>query len=108
MKRQHNYGKIREEDIGALENLVELFKKHGLRAGLHGTSLWNKNYKDLDLLVVSESEKVGVPEFKVALAELLEMFSATVSGENGDDTIGLDYDIQIGKLVLHLSYVILL
>lgn len=101
------YGKMREEDLPILKSAIEVFKKEGLKAGLHGTSLWNAQYKDVDVLVIS-TEKSGLSHFRKALGLLKKELSANVLQEKGNEEIGLDYDLEIGKLVLHVSYVVLL
>ena len=100
------YGKLRKEDVPVLKSVVAILKKHKLNAGLHGTSLWNPKYKDVDLLVVSD--KNGAREFLWALDEMKETHGAEILEQKGNETIGLDYDIKIGTLILHLSYVVLL
>jgi len=100
------YGKLREGDLPVLESTLTLFRKYGLKAGLHGTSLWNSKYKDIDLLVFSQSNDVKV--FKEALNELLQVDNVELLGQKGDDVSGLDYDIKIDQTILHLSFVILL
>ncbi len=100
------YGKLRQEDLPSIEAMVSLFRKHNLFSGLHGTSLWNPNYKDVDLLVTSVTNDVAA--FKQALQEMLEAQKGQIVEEKGDDVMGLDYDIRIGSMVLHLSFVILL
>jgi capsular polysaccharide biosynthesis protein len=102
------YGKLRPEDVLTLKLVIELFRKHNLRAGLHGTSLWNAQYKDVDLLVVALSENSGAKSFLEALADLKKEYSAKILQQKGEENIGLDYDIEIGKIILHLSYVVLL
>jgi len=102
------YGKIRGEDLPLLESVVQIFKKRGLKGGLHGTSLWNRNYKDVDLLVVSGSSASGVESFLMALDDLKNKHSAKILKEKGNELIGLDYEVEIGKMILHLSYVVLL
>jgi hypothetical protein len=101
------YGEIRAEDLVVLKQIIEVFRKANLSCGLHGTSLWNHKYKDVDLLVVSQGTS-GVKEFLRTLEELQKKFKAKVTDHRGNETIGLDYDIKIGKMNLHLSYVILL
>lgn len=100
------YGKLRQEDLPTIEALVSLFRQHNLFSGLHGTSLWNPNYKDVDLLVVSLTNDVAA--FKLALQAMLVAQKGEIVEEKGDDVMGLDYDIRIGSMVLHLSFVILL
>ena len=100
------YGKIRPEDLPMLKSVVEIFRKHNLKAGLHGTSLWNPRYKDVDVLVVSVENKVN--DFYSAFEEVKRQFNAKVLEQKGNETVGLDYDVEIGKLILHLSYVVLL
>ena len=39
------------------EQIIKIFRKNKLNCGLHGTSLWNQNYKDVDLLVFSLGDK---------------------------------------------------
>ena len=102
------YGKIRPEDLAALKSVVELFRKNNVKVGLHGTSLWNSKYKDVDLLAVSISGQHGSKNFSKAMEELKKQFSAKIVGQNGNEAVGLDYDVEIGKLVLHVSYVPLL
>lgn len=102
------YGKLRPEDVPTLKSVIELFRKHGLRAGLHGTSLWNAQYKDVDLLVIASSENTDVKNFLEALEDLKKQYLAKILQQKGDKTIGLDYDIEIDKMILHLSYVVLL
>jgi len=102
------YGKLRPEDVPTLKLVIELFRKHGLRAGLHGTSLWNAQYKDVDLLIVAPSENSGVKNFLEALEDLKKQYPAKILQQKGGENIGLDYDIEIGAMILHLSYVVLL
>lgn len=100
------YGKLRQEDLPLIQEIVNLFRKHELSSGLHGTSLWNPNYKDVDLLVVSSTNDVLA--FRVALQEMLLAQKGQVIKEKGNDMMGLDYDIKVEGMVLHLSFVILL
>ena len=83
-----------------------IYRKYGLKSGLHGTSLWNQKYKDVDLLVFSLSGDIN--SFKKAFNELLEKHYGKILGQRGKEISGLDYDVKIGNMVLHLSYVILL
>ena len=101
-----SYGKLRPEDRPALESAVRAFRANGLRSGLHGTSLWNPRYKDIDLLVVA-FEKEGVRDFLKAVSRLKKQ-GAKVLAKRGNEKIGLDYDMKFGKAVLHVSYVPLL
>jgi hypothetical protein len=100
------YGKLREKDAPILKSVVELFRKHNLKSGLHGTSLWNPNYKDVDLLVISD--KNAIVDFYAALEEMKVRRDVKIISQRGNEKIGLDYDVEIGRLILHLSYVILL
>lgn len=102
------YGNIREEDVPVLEKVLELFEKNGLKAGLHGTSLWNKSYKDIDLLAVSFKETGGVDDFLRVVETLENELGAQVGEMRGNELIGLDCDLEIGPTIFHLSYVILL
>jgi len=100
------YGKIRKEDLDTVKKAVKIFHKHKLNVGLHGTSLWNHRYKDIDMLVTSKSNKAK--HFLDALEELKHVHGIRIVEERGDKETGLDYYIEIGTLVLHLSYVVLL
>lgn len=104
------YGKIRKSNLRVVEQVIGIFRKYHLRAGLHGTSIWNSYYRDIDLLVVylGKSKREGIDNFRKALADLQKHFGAKVTGTRGDETAGLDYDIQIQKTFLHISYVVLL
>src|SRR3989338_6687470 len=93
------YGKIRDEDLPVLKSVIEIFKKQGFQTGLHGTSLWNKSYKDVDLLVVSS--KKDADDFLELLNVLKKQCDAVLMEGRGNKTVGLDYDIKIGKLILH-------
>ena len=99
----NNYGKIRPEDIPTVEIAVKVFAKHGLSAGVHGTSLWSDAYTDLDLLVFSE--KNDADSFRKALEELVTMLNSSIVLQKGDDEIGLDYELQTDTVLLHLSFV---
>lgn len=83
------------------------FQKRRLKVGLHGTSLWNSKYKDIDLLAVSD-RKTGIKDCIASIADLKKKYRAKVLGHRGNESIGLDYDIKIGKMILHLSYVVIL
>src|SRR3989344_3489559 len=100
------FGKLREEDIPILNEIIVIAKKNGLQFGLHGTSLWNDQYKDVDLLVTSQEN--NATNFKSFLEEVKEKYSAKIVNERGNEEIGLDCDIKIGRTVLHVSYVVLL
>lgn len=99
--------KIRKEDLPSLKSVVEILRQHNLMAGLHGTSLWNGKYKDVDLLVISDSAD-GSKEFFRAVDEIKNGNNAKILEQKGNDTIGHDLDIEVGKMILHLSYVVLL
>ena len=101
------YGEISADDLILLKQVIEVFRKSNLSCGLHGTSLWNPKYKDVDLLVVSQGT-AGVKEFLRALEHLQQKLKAKIVDHRGNDAIGLDYDVKIGKMNLHLSYVVLL
>jgi len=101
------YGEISAEDLIILKQIIEIFRKANLSCGLHGTSLWNPKYKDVDLLVVSQGSS-GVKEFLRALEELQRKLHGKIIDHRGNETIGLDYDVKIGKMNLHISYVVLL
>ena len=49
-----------------------------------------------------------VAAFKLALQAMLEAQKGEIVEGRGDEVMGLDYDIRIGSMVLHLSFVILL
>lgn len=100
------YGKLREKDVPVIASVVRIFKKHNLKAGLHGTSLWNPKYKDIDILVISLRNQAQ--KFYQALEELQKRNQAKIINQRGNETVGLDYDIKIEKAVLHVSYVVLL
>ena len=101
-----DYGKLRQEDIPLFEKVVTIFKDHNLHCGLHGTSLWNAAYKDVDLLVISQSNDVST--FRKALDELQSRLHAEILEEKGNESAGLDYDIKLENMILHVSYVVLL
>lgn len=101
------YGKIRPPDRILLEKVVSIFKNHGLQAGLHGTSLWNSRYKDIDVLVVQSDAKHCVPEFLSAIEEIKTQFDCEVVNQLGNASIGYDLHIKFSHLVLHVSYVVL-
>src|SRR5574341_2319418 len=82
------YGKVRDEDLPVVKSAIGIFKKHNLKAGLHGTSLWNQNYKDIDVLVVSDKNQVS--DFYAAFVELEKL--GKVLGQRGNEIVGLDYD----------------
>lgn len=100
-------GKIRQPDRSILGKAISTFKKHGLCAGLHGTSLWNPRYKDIDLLVVQGDTEHCVPEFLSAIEEIKTQFDCEVVNQFGNASIGYDLQIQFPHLVLHVSYVLL-
>ncbi len=104
------YGKIRKSDLRVVEQVIGIFRKRHLRAGLHGTSIWNPHYRDIDLLVVfpKKPRQEGVENFRKGLVDLQKNLGARVIGMRGDETAGLDYDIRISKAFLHISYVVLL
>lgn len=102
-------GKTRSEHVELLENIVSIFKANNLDSGIHGTSLWNENYKDLHLLVFTKDSH-GLENFKNSLESIKSRYKVNLGEMRGDDNIGLDLDIDIndGGLTLHLSYVIIL
>ena len=102
------YGKLREADRPVLEAVVRFFKEAGFSAGLHGTSLWNPQYKDIDLLVFSNAGKVGAAEFLKALKAISQKHRGEVANQKGNEEIGIDCDLKIGPVILHVSYVVLL
>jgi len=106
MVLESKYGKLRKEDIPLIDSVTALFKTHNLRTGLHGTSLWNAKYKDVDLLVCSLQNDVH--SFLTSLESLKKEHHAKILEQRGNEHIGLDYDISIGGLILHVSYVVLL
>ena len=102
------YGKLREEDRPVLERVVKFFKEAGFGVGLHGTSLWNQHYKDVDLLVFSDAGKAGVMEFLAAVKKISQKHKGEVVNQKGNEEIGIDCDLNIGPVTLHISYVVLL
>lgn len=103
------YGKIRPSDLATVKKVVSLLKRKGLRVGLHGTSLWNRNYKDIDVLVIHPSSNLkGLEYFQFVLEKIGKMPRAKVLGVRGNAEVGLDVDVSLGQTVLHLSYVLLL
>jgi hypothetical protein len=88
--------------------VVHIFGKHRFQTGIHGTSLWNKQYKDIDVLVFSPSEEVGVEEFHDALQDILVRLDARLLNQKGNETIGIDCEVGIHDAVFHISYVVLL
>ncbi len=98
-------GELRKNDIKTLTFATSLFKKYGFSSALHGTSLWNKNYKDIDLVVFPKNSRAGeVGKFLVAL-EKLQKSGAKIKTARGNKKIGFDYDINFKKSRVHLSYV---
>ena len=93
----HRYGKIRSEDVFLLEFVLKVMRKRGL----HGTSLWNRNYKDIDLLVIGKNE-----DFAKAI-KVLEK-NGSILDYKGDSTIGHDYNLRLKDARFHISNVILL
>ena len=81
------YGKIRKEDLPLVREIIDIFKKHNLKAGLHGTSLWNPRYMDIDLLVVSNKNLVD--DFLEATKEIknkdAEKNQKSIKRENGKE-----------------------
>jgi hypothetical protein len=102
-------GKLRKEDVPIIKDIVAILKEFKLNCGLHGTSLWNSSYKDVDLLVFSNNP-TGLVDFRKAIQKVSEKFPVAIGKERGNDKIGLDLDLNIdnGKIYLHLSYVVLL
>ncbi|MFQ5620586.1 MAG: hypothetical protein ACE5FT_01960 [Candidatus Nanoarchaeia archaeon] len=98
------YGKLRSADKEVFESVVSMFKAHGLDCALHGTSLWNSAYKDIDLLVIGGT----VGDFRKALSEIKKVYDYTLEFEKGNADVGLDLEIIIGEVVLHISYVLIL
>jgi len=98
------YGKIRNEDLPVLKAIVLIFKKHNLQVGLHGTSLWNPKYTDIDVLVTSA--KNGVKDFYAAIENLKKEHQITISKMKGNETVGLDYEMKIANAIIHCSYVV--
>ena len=107
MITEAKYGEVRLEDFSVLKSAIEIFKKHGLQCGMHGTSLWNSKYKDIDLLVMSGSKSNGVKEFLNALEEIRKQFKGKILQKKGNEDVGLDYDLLVGKTILHISYVVI-
>ena len=98
-------GKIRKGDVPAIMSVIKIFKSAWFSCALHGTSLWNKNYKDIDLVVFPRSSRAGgVGKFLVAL-EQLKKSGAKIKTARGNEKIGFDYDIDFSKTRLHVSYV---
>lgn len=100
------YGKLRKEDVPILQSLLKSLRKYNLRGALHGTSLWNSKYKDVDLLVISAHNDVIA--FKQWLAKALNEHQAQILAEGGNEVIGLDYEPKIKDTVFHISFVRLL
>lgn len=101
------FGRLRIEDVPILEKALSILKTHHFQAGLHGTSLWNSNYKDIDLLVISESGNSGAVEFLLALKELETALGGRIQNQKGNETIGYDAELISGSCVFHISYVVL-
>ena len=104
--KEENLGKLKTEDVPTIVQIVETLRRNGLQAGLHGTSLWNTKYKDIDLLVCSSSNCTSI--FRKALESILKENQGVILEQRGNEKIGLDYDIQIKRIVIHISFVILL
>src|SRR3989344_7899300 len=100
---KENLGKLKAEDIPLILAIVDICRRNGLEAGLHGTSLWNAKYKDIDLLVFSLANDVQV--FRKALESILKEQQGKILEQKGNEKIGLDYDIQIKKVIVHISFV---
>ena len=98
----HQYGKLQEKDLPLLESVVEVFKRHGFNAGLHGTSLWNPNYKDIDLLIVGKDTAA----FRKALVEATMKCKGQIDNLKGSTEIGLDCDLKTPHAIIHISYVL--
>ena len=101
-----HYGAIRNEDIPVLDSVLAIFKKHNLSVGFHGTSLWNPRYKDIDILVTSSAKDAQL--FLTALDDIQKKHQANMTKIQGNNEIGLDYDLVIDNTIIHASYVILL
>ncbi len=100
------YGKVQKRDSAKLKSILAIFKKHHLQCGLHGTSLWTPKYKDIDILVFSPKRLVN--DFELAIRAIQRKFKAKILEMRGNEKIGYDGDLQIGKMIYRLSYVIIL
>ena len=101
-----NLGKLRKEHQSLFKEIVEHFKEYNLKAGIHGTSLWNRKYKDVDLLLFSEDNNAA--SFLQAFETLKSKYPYKILHEKGTPQAGLDYEIEIEGLILHLSFAITL
>ena len=99
------FGKLRQEDLGVVEEVLSILKAYTLSCGLHGTSLWNAQYKDIDLIAFSQDNDISA--FRSAIKELQEK-GAVIEQERGDEVVGIDLDVSYKGSALHLSFVILL
>ncbi|MEK6902077.1 MAG: hypothetical protein AABX02_00620 [archaeon] len=100
------FGRLRPADVSKLESLIDWFAKAGFRCGLHGTSLWNAKYKDIDLLVFSSKPKSD--SFLRTFNKVLKLSGATLIEQRGNSQIGFDMDVRWGRTIFHLSYVVVL
>ena len=98
-------GEIRKGDVPAVKSAVKIFKSAGFSCALHGTSLWNKNYRDIDLVVSRPNVNPrDIAKFLVAL-ERFKKQGAKIKNAKGNKDIGFDYDVLLQKTRLHVSYV---
>ena len=101
-----NYGKVQPEDKKALKLLIREFKSKAFHCGIHGTSLWNKNYKDIDILVFSVINRSK--SFIEVIENLIKKMGFKLLYKKGTKDAGLDYEMEKGNCIFHISYVILL
>ena len=101
-----DYGRLRKADIPKLESLVRFFGKLQMHCGLHGTSLWNSHYKDVDLLVFSS--KSNPTKFLRMLKSFVKSKNGKLLEERGNPLIGYDVDVRLGRTIFHISYVLIL
>ncbi|MCH8049145.1 hypothetical protein IH979_00295 [Patescibacteria group bacterium] len=102
------YGQIKKDDITVLKTVVELLKEHDLAVGIHGTSLWNPEYKDIDLVVFGMARRAQPADFLDVIDHLKKDLNAEILKQRGDEKVGFEVELKVRKARFHLSYVILL
>jgi hypothetical protein len=95
---------LREEDIPQVQKVVSIFKKHGFGVGVHGTSLWNRKYKDIDLLVFSKDASTNPETYKKVIQELQSEHDAKILEQKGSAELGWDHELNLAETILHISY----
>ncbi len=80
-----------------IEAIIELFKRHNLEA----------IFKDSTFTIIPRNQDSLVNFYEV-LKELQSVHRARILGHIGNATLSLEFDMQLGNLMLRFRYVTLL